>query len=186
MPNLSLDPYLVGQAIFAPMYLLWAYLWAKVAYYYGQASYVGWLANGGRLRDAIPDVLSPFSWAFKVTAYRLGLLEGDKNPPPPVPHRHENGAILRFAIFLGSLTPVCFGIQFAELDRHGWTQSQFMLTVLFMTSSFIASLTHLFLAMRHDPNGWRRLIVRVALWCILAPVGFYALYLLWPSGIPLI
>ena len=187
MPHLVPESYFWVRPMFTSVYLLWAALWARVALYYGRASYASWLASGGQWRHAVSDVLSPFWWAIKATVCRLSLLrDKDFCAVGEVPNPYENGNLLRFAIFLGSLTPIAFGITFADLDRHDWTLARIVSTMLFASSSILAAGGHLFLAHRRRPEAWRCLVMNSVYWLILSYPFFALYYHLVPEGIPLI
>ena len=176
MKMVSPEVYLAVRSIFLALYLLWAFLWARVMWYYGYASYTSWLANGGRWRFVFHDLLQPFWWAIKETLCRWNLFKGKAFCGTVIPSPYEPGHLLRFSIFLGSLTPVVFGLQFGELDRSDWNIMRVIVTLLFVWSSILAAGGHLFLAFRTRPDAWRKLIVRCCFWLALSPLIFGVLY----------
>lgn len=186
MKTVSPEVYLAVRSIFLALYLLWAFLWARVMWYYGRAAYTSWLANGGRWRFVFHDLLQPFTWALQQTLCRYKLFKGKEFCGTIIPSPYESGHLLRFSIFLGSLTPIVFGLQFGELDRSDWTFMRIFITMVFVWSSIIAAGGHLFLAFRTRPEAWRKLIVRCCAWLVFMPGLFAFSYYCtgWPTLLP--
>jgi hypothetical protein len=179
----TVDPgaYQLMRPVFATTYLLWATLWALVATYYGRAAYASWTRAHGRWRDVFSDVLAPFWWAVRDTLCRWKIFRGAAFCGSVVPQIYESGHILRFSIFLGSLTPITFGLQFAELDRSNWTYFNLVATFAFASTSIFAAGGHLFLAYVSRPDSWRKLVVRSIAWLLLAPPALGAAYAWHPA-----
>jgi hypothetical protein len=183
---MSATQMLIIRSIFASAYLFWGIMWSMVGYYYGRTSYVIWAAGGHRWRDAVPDILSPFTWAVRTTLCRWGLLRGEQvcGAQLSVPNPYESGALLRFAIFLSSLTPVYFGLFFFDLDRSDWTVQKMIATVICVTVSIVAAGGHLFLAYRNRAEAWRKLVMLSLMWVFFSPFFFYVFYYFIPTGVP--
>jgi hypothetical protein len=170
------EAYMVIRPIFTTIYLMWAFLWMRVAGYYGLAAYASWISNNGRWRFVLSDILQPFWWAFKQTLCRWRLFKGAQFCGTEIPSPYESGHLLRFSIFVGTWTPFTFGLQFAELNRSTWTYFQLCFTIIFASTSIIAAGGHLFLAFRSRPEAWRKLVVRCTLWLLFTPSFFYFWY----------
>lgn len=168
--------YLVFKPIYTACFLMWAFLWARVAWYYGTAAYGSWVTAGGKWTHVITDLFQPFWWAFRETLCRTRFFRGANFCGTTVPSPYEGGHLLRFSIFLGSLTPITFGLQFAELDRSTWTWYNMITTLFFALLSIIAAGGHLFLAFRSRPESWRKLVVCCSMWLIFSPFFIAAFY----------
>lgn len=170
------EVYQVLRPIFTACFLMWAFLWGRVAWFYGFAAYGSWLSNGGRWRFVLNDLFQPFWWAFKQTLCRWRIFRGAQFCGTQIPSPYESGHLLRFSIFLGSLTPITFGLQFGELDRSDWTHAKIWSTLFFASTSILAAGGHLFLAFRTQPEAWRKLVVRCTIWLLFAPVAIFYYY----------
>lgn len=172
------EVYFILRPIFTACYLMWAFLWMRVAWYYGQAAYVSWRISNGHWRFVFNDLFQPFWWAIKQTLCRWSMFKGKAFCGVEIPSPYEAGHLLRFSIFLGSLTPITFGIQFAELDRSEWNYLKLFTTLFFASTSILAAGGHLFLAFRSRPEAWRKLVVRCTSWLIFAPLVMAWIYAL--------
>jgi hypothetical protein len=179
------DPalYVYVRAVFTSIYLLWAALWGVVCYHYGKSSYVSWKVADGRWRNVVGDVLQPFWWAIKESMCRWKLTRGASFCGNAIPNPYNPGNLLQFAIFMSSLTPIAFGLQFSDLDRSTWSWFHLAVTAAFATMSILAAGGHLFLAYRNYPNSWRKLVMRSLAWCVFAPPVFLFIYEIFPSGL---
>ena len=156
---MTAEQYDLVRPLMIVVYLMWGILWGLVAWHYGAAAFASWRREKGRWRDALRDLLGPFTWAVRDTLCRWRILGGPKFCGTEIPSRYSNGHNLRFAIFLGSLTPMTFGFFFLRLDRSDWSLFDVAINVLFVTSSVIAAGGHLFLAYKIKPYAWRRLVL---------------------------
>jgi hypothetical protein len=160
--------------------ILWTILWLKVARHYGKAAFTTWKTNGSTLRVMYKDVVDPMVYAFHDSLYRwrwsrklFGVKEHvySQNLIPTT----SPGNILRFAIFVASFTPISYGVAFAFTDMWRAPLWQLLVVVLFMVTSILGALGHLFLAHRGNPPKWSRIITYSTIWFLLAPVATYFL-----------
>jgi len=166
------DPqvYAYLNSLLSVLYLQWGIVWAFVAWYYGLSSYASWRGGGGTIGSIVQDVAAPYVWAFRDAARRLGL--GSSRPvgdSDHIPSKYQAGNQMRFAIFLGSLTPVLFGFYFVEFQRSDWTWTEITVNLVGVMISILAGLSHLFVAYRASPARWRATAIGSVLWWVLAP-----------------
>lgn len=169
------DPQVLAvlRPFFISAYLLWGALWVLVAVHYGAAAHFSWREQGGRWSAVLRDTTAPVMWAFRQLLRDVGL-RAPEPTPPTVPHRYTPGHILRFAVFLGSLTPAMFGFYFWQLDRSRWATLDVYVNLLMVALSVFAAMGHLFLAYRAVPKRWKALVVCTAAWLAIAPGVVYA------------
>ena len=151
--------------------LLWAALWIKVGFHYGRAAFHTWRLNGATWKTVCCDVFDPlmfagrdflarYRWArrlfgIKQYEYASGLI------PTSSP-----GNILRFAIFVGSITPVSFGLGFAFVDMWRADVWKLIVILVFMVSSILSALGHLFLVHRSSQRHWANIVTATFVWFI--------------------
>ena len=162
-----LRPFLIAS------YLLWGAVWALVALHYGAAAHFSWRQQGGSWRAVLRDITSPVMWAFRQLLRDVGL-RAPEPLPATVPHKYTPGHILRFAVFMGSLTPAMFVFYFWQVDRSRWATLDVSVNLAMVLVSVAAAVGHLFLAYRAVPRRWIGLVVCAAAWLVLAPGVMYA------------
>lgn len=172
MSPISHDTYAFVRSFQISSFILWGTLWGLVAWHYGRAAFTSWQCAGGRWRDAIWDLVDPFWWAIREQMCRWNMFKGATFCGHEIPTKYERGHLLRFSIFLGSLSPVVWGLGFALQDRTGETLLELIVKLIFVASSCLAAGGHLFLAYRGTPHGWRRLVVWSTAWILISPIVF--------------
>ena len=159
----------VVRPILVALYVMWGSLWALTAFHYGRAAMASWKVAGGSWRSVPRDLAAPFTWAVRDTLCRWGLFKGAAFCGTEVPSRYYKGHLLRFAIFLGSLSPVLWGFYFLNIDRSDWSSVDIVVNAAGVALSILAAGCHLFLAYKTQPNSWRRLVLCGMAWLLLAP-----------------
>lgn len=165
------------SAVYPTLSLLWGTLWLMVAFHYGGAAWATWKLEGASWRRIFCDIFDPLMHAvmsFICRFPRLAKLLRIHTPKYAggmVPTTSP-GNILRFAIFVASMTPISFGFAFAFI--HVWHEDiwKLLLTLLFMTTSILGALGHLFLANRGNPRRWSNIVMLSIVWTLLAPILF--------------
>lgn len=175
-PNSALD--LLFSAYYPTLSLLWATLWLFVAFHYGGAAWSTWRLEQASWRRMFCDIFDPLMYA--VTSF-LGRFPSLARLFKIHPHPYKGdlipttspGNILRFAIFVASMTPISFGYAFAFI--HVWRGDpwKLVLTTFFIFTSILGALGHLFLANRGNPRRWSNIVMLSIVWVLVAPILFH-------------
>lgn len=161
MNAMTPDQYKIVQPTMMILYFMWGSLWSLVAWHYGQAARATWRAENGKWAECLKDFFAPFSWAIRDILCRLTRRPGFCGTE--IPSRYSNGHTLRFAIFLGSLTPAVFGFFFISMDRTNRSLLDMAVTAIFIATSILAAGGHLFLAYKVRPYAWQILVLAYTL-----------------------
>jgi hypothetical protein len=112
---------------------------------------------------AVHDSLYRWKWTRRLFNVREHEYAGNLIPTS------SPGNILRFAICVASFTPISYGLAFAFVDMWRAPVWQLLVVVVFMMTSILGALGHLFLAHRGNPKRWSIVITYSALWLIIGP-----------------
>ncbi len=167
-----IDPrvYEILRPVYVGLYWEWALLWCLVAWYYGRSAYASWRAGGGSPGRILCDLTQPLWWGLQHLLARAGLRRNaNVLAAQTVPSTYGGGHLLRWAIFVGSLTPVMFGFMFADVQRSHWTNTQLWLTLAAVSLSCLAALSHLLLAYRTQPLRWGAVVAAALAWPLVVP-----------------
>lgn len=157
--------------------LLWAVLWTKVAYHYSYAASVTWSESNATWKTMCRDLFDPLVFAVRdyfcqwAWGRRIFGLECDDFSTKLVPTTSP-GNILRFSIFVGSLTPIVFGWLFVfstDWSAAGW---KLILGLVFIFTSILGALGHLFLAHRANRRRWSQIVTYTFAWLAIGPMVF--------------
>jgi hypothetical protein len=173
--GISAGAYAALRPVYVGLYAEWCVLWLLVAWYYGRSAYSNWKLAGGSWGRVLGDVAAPFVWGLRDSLCRWGLVRAAPYRGTQIPSKYMPGHILRFAIFLGSLTPIMFGSYFAYMDRSHWSPLDVTVTFVAVSSSILAACYHLFLAYRSQPRKWQNMVTASVAWLLLGPPVIYAL-----------
>lgn len=172
---------MVFSLLYPAWSLLWAVLWMKVAYHYSHAASITWHESNATWKTMCRDLFDPLVFAVRdyFCQWRWGrrlfgldcTIEGEMVPTT------SPGNILRFSIFIGSLTPIVFGWIFVFTSVWEGPLWKLLVGLVFILTSIFGAMGHLFLAHRGNRPRWSKIVTYTFTWLFLGPMVF----LLWRS-----
>lgn len=162
--------------LLAALYALWSAAWLAVAYHYGKAAYISWRAAGGKWGRAVAEVLQPFAWALRAAVCNLAPFKRSALcTVEQVPSPYSSGHLLRFAIFLGSLTPALWGMFMLVQHSSHLTSADHAVNLAGLCISIVAAASHLLVAYKSRPRAWSAAVTLSVVWILTAPVALVLL-----------
>jgi len=135
---------------------------------------VEWRQSGGKWRNSLSELASPFVWGIKNFFNRKTSVKND-GLYRVMPMVYPPGLLLRFSIFLGSLLPVLIAFLFIVQGFRPVNGVSPILIFFGMSLSILAAGGHLFLAYRWSATAWGNLVFLGTLLMISIPILGYVL-----------